>query len=679
MITTPTGYAPESPGGWFRNLTRDATPDLNFRLVPDKKRGGDTLTMAQLTDLHIGQYPWSWIADDIAEIIGVDCIVSTGDVTQSGKPEEFTDYLRACESSRYPIIHVPGNHDWIDDKSGETWTRLIGPLYFSLDWGPVHLVAYDSTAPRYTEQLPVDEWLAADLAHVPPDRPVVFLIHAQFEDGFYSGVRTLTNPARNIVATLSGHWHSSRLFDDGETHHLNQPTTSMGGIDYAARGYSVVTVDSAGNVTLTRRLLGTNQRSRYTGIASVPEPPDIEPATNAAAVQTGDSWAQFHGGPARTGYHPNGSMSSFKRAWQARLPGGILFGSPVIADGAAYIAAQDEFDPNGGHLVCVDAANGTARWQIPTHGSVKHAPAVVNGIVYAVTVSGRVFAIDAESGDAVWEYQLGDASARWIFSSPLVVGKQVVVGQSGHFVSLDADTGRRNWLRTDLVGNDWISSYPSPAADHNTVYVGFFWHRETLWALDRETGETRWVVADIPGTRGPAATPVAHIDSDSSGEAKAVYVLCHDGVVRALAATDGELLWQFDLGQDPDKRGGARWSPGTPALADEILYVPTGDGFVRAVDTRTATQIWSWQADPALAGVQAYDRDGSSILSSPIVVGDTVITGSSDGRIVALDRTDGAVDWFDMLDAPIIGSPAISGNLLICSASDGWLYAWTSD
>jgi outer membrane protein assembly factor BamB len=137
------------------------------------------------------------------------------------------------------------------------------------------------------------------------------------------------------------------------------------------------------------------------------------------------------------------------------------------------------------------------------------------------------------------------------------------------------------------------------------------------------------------------------------------------------------MRWTFDLHQNDDIRSGPRWSPGTPALADGMLYVPTGDGDVLAINTSTAQEAWRWSSADALAGVQAYTRDGRSVLSSPIVSGDAVIVGASDGSIVALDRSTGAVRWSDSVDAPVISAPALSGNLLACGASDGWLYGWT--
>ena len=65
---------------------------------------------------------------------------------------------------------------------------------------------------------------------VPDGKPVVLLLHHQREADFHDPLRRF-----NIVASVSGHWHSSRLYDDGHMVHLNCPSSTMGGIDYSAR------------------------------------------------------------------------------------------------------------------------------------------------------------------------------------------------------------------------------------------------------------------------------------------------------------------------------------------------------------------------------------------------------------------------------------------------------------
>ena len=672
MLTTPAGMRPaEGPFGWFRNLLSDPADHVEFRLAPDETRAGETFVAAVQSDDHLGKYPFSWLDEDLLAMardpVAPSCVLCTGDMTQAGRPSELASYVASSNRSPLPVIHVPGNHEWGADRSGENWSDVVGPHHFSLDWGSVHIIAYDSTAHHYTDAYALDEWLRNDLALIPSGKPVLMLIHHQWEEDFYAPLR-----AHRIVASLSGHWHSSRLYHDGHTFHANQPSSTMGGIDYSARGYSVMTITADGEVSLERRLLGANGRSGRTGVTSVAEaPPHTRPG--GGAVRCASPWPQFHGGPTRTGKGPDTLRLPLRRAWQTRLPGGLLFGSPVIdsepGEERVFIASLDEERPNSGWLTCHDPATGHVLWQRSTQGSVKHAPAAGEGLVFVVNVTGRVMALRAESGEPAWEYQLGDASQRWIFSAPLVVDGKLLAGASRHFACLDAGTGEPIWVREDLGATDWISSYSSPASDGESVYVGFFWHREIAIALDLATGGTRWVL-DGPTRDGPASSHVL----DGAGK---LYVTCHDGILRCCGAETGAIEWEFDLEQSGDSRGGPRWSAGTPALAEGRLFVPHSGGGVVAVEVERGKQLWRWRCKPALAGVQAYERDGASVLSSPVVCGKTVICGSSDGRLVGLDAENGDLLWQGDLAAPVISSPAVSGNLLVCGASDGWLYAWT--
>ncbi len=99
-----------------------------------------------------------------------------------------------------PWYYVLGNHDINldanhDHHSDETWERIYGPNYYSFDHGPAHFVALDDVEwigaeeakkmdPTKTggfyraglgqEQL---EWLKRDLASVPANKLVVFMMH----------------------------------------------------------------------------------------------------------------------------------------------------------------------------------------------------------------------------------------------------------------------------------------------------------------------------------------------------------------------------------------------------------------------------------------------------------------------------------------------------------------------
>ncbi len=108
-----------------------------------------------------------------------------------------------------------------------------------------------------------------------------------------------------------------------------------------------------------------------------------------------------------------------------------LIATPVIHENRVYIdMGQDPEHGEGvGHLWSVDA---TKRGDITKTGLVWHYPfrrsistvAVHDGIVYAANFSGFLHAIDAATGQKIWEYDLLAA----VWSSPYVVDGKVIIG-----------------------------------------------------------------------------------------------------------------------------------------------------------------------------------------------------------------------------------------------------------
>jgi len=88
---------------------------------------------------------------------------------------------------------APGNHDENYDAPGdewayESWTRVMGPPYRSLNWGPVHFILLDDVIwhpaegeqkARYTGGISDEQmqFVRNDLALVPRDRLVVYMFH----------------------------------------------------------------------------------------------------------------------------------------------------------------------------------------------------------------------------------------------------------------------------------------------------------------------------------------------------------------------------------------------------------------------------------------------------------------------------------------------------------------------
>lgn len=100
----------------------------------------------------------------------------------------------------------------------------------------------------------------------------------------------------------------------------------------------------------------------------------------------------------------------------------------------------------------------------------------------------------------------------------------------------------------------------------------------------------------------------------------------------------------------------------SPAVAEGLVYLTTGDRRILALDAESGELIWEYRAnDP--------------VHSSPAVAGDLVFFGLQDGRVIALNRTGGQSEWEFMTEGPVVSSPVVRDGVLYIASGDERLYA----
>jgi PQQ-dependent dehydrogenase (methanol/ethanol family) len=117
-------------------------------------------------------------------------------------------------------------------------------------------------------------------------------------------------------------------------------------------------------------------------------------------------------------------------------------------------------------------------------------------------------------------------------------------------------------------------------------------------------------------------------------------------------------------------KSGAR-PEATPIVVDDVVYATGPYSYVFALDARTGELLWQW--DP---GIPEEDQGGPSVCCGNVnrgvaVFGDKVYVGVLDGRLVALDRRTGLVQWavqttprdsdYSITQAPRV----VAGNVII--------------
>ncbi|MFN7114593.1 MAG: PQQ-binding-like beta-propeller repeat protein [Alphaproteobacteria bacterium] len=180
--------------------------------------------------------------------------------------------------------------------------------------------------------------------------------------------------------------------------------------------------------------------------------------------------------------------------WRAVLPAPAR-SAPTVMDGRVYLVTLDN------RLMVYTAADGKLLWQYTGVSEATNllgsaSVAADETLVVLPLSSGELFGLRPENGQVVWQDNLsavrrgGSLSAIADIRGLPVIDRGMVfaVSYSGRMVALDQVTGQRRWQRE-------IGSAEMPWVAGDTVYL--VTAEQQIAALKRSTGDIRWVV-DLP-------------------------------------------------------------------------------------------------------------------------------------------------------------------------------------
>ena len=184
----------------------------------------------------------------------------------------------------------------------------------------------------------------------------------------------------------------------------------------------------------------------------------------------GTDWAAYGRGFSEQRYSPLDqinpqSVSRLKLAWSLELDDvWNVSTAPVEVDGVIYFAA--------GYSVvhAVDVRSGKLLWKYDPHVDNKkmrmawgsRGITFWNGKLYAGVQDGRLFAVDAKTGQLVWETQTGEpGDNRYITGAPRAYNGKIIIGHGGadfgnvrgYVTAYDAETGKQDWRFHIVPGN----------------------------------------------------------------------------------------------------------------------------------------------------------------------------------------------------------------------------------
>jgi len=320
-------------------------------------------------------------------------------------------------------------------------------------------------------------------------------------------------------------------------------------------------------------------------------------------------WPNHGGGLDESGYSRLGQINggNVKRlglAWSLDLPGEVtLEATPLAVNGVLY------FTGSYAAVYAVNGVTGKLLWkydpQTWKHNPVKlqlsfainRGAAYADGRVFAASLDGRLFSLDAKTGELIWSVQTIDPNAlQTVTSAPRAFNGKVIIGNAGgdfgtrgYVTAYDAATGKHLWRFFTVPASPAENKGDSAMERAAATWNGEYWKTGTGGAVWNDMTFDAEVNRLYIGVGNGAPYDVA-VRSPGSGDN--LYL----SSIVALDADTGQYIWHYQTNPREawDYKATANMIMATLTIGGKerkvLLQSPT-NGFFYVLDRENGTLI----------------------------------------------------------------------------------------
>ncbi len=369
----------------------------------------------------------------------------------------------------------------------------------------------------------------------------------------------------------------------------------------------------------------------------------------------------FRGDLHRSGVYDSKAPGNNTLLWSFDTGFYIIQSSPVVVEDRVYFGGDDT------KIYCLDAQTGDEIWNYSTGNAVKSTPALLDDILYVGSTDGNFYAIDAIYGEKQWNYTLSTYAQIW--SSPAISNDLIFFGaDDGNLYALNISNKNVPALEWVFPTGGLIQS--SPAVNWPFVYIGSV--DGGVYCIWANNGTQKWVF-EPADSYDIYSTPTIYNNSVYIGNGK--YEI--GGALFCIDAQTGEEKWKFL----PPGEGRFSEIYSSPAVHNHTVFIhawnkvsgpgdekgtvfalhdvdPNGDGNITIDEIK-----WSFTTG---------DNEGGS---SPAVADSKVFVGSTNNKLYCIDEYTGLELWNLSTGGQIVSSPFIANSVVYITSEDGAIYA----
>jgi outer membrane protein assembly factor BamB len=369
-----------------------------------------------------------------------------------------------------------------------------------------------------------------------------------------------------------------------------------------------------------------------------------------------------------SGGYPNHAMQHLSlpdrlsRVWKTSIGEGAsrytrVLSQPVVAKGRVY--AMD----GGVQVSALDAGTGNRLWQVDLRPDDERGNSFGGGVafwndrLYVATGYAQILALDPEDGRVIWKAAVG-APVR---SGPTVAdGRIFVVTVDNELVVVSVEDGRRLWNHNAIPETASLLGSASPAVEGEVVVAAY--SSGELYALTVENGRPLWS-DNFSNTRSVnAVSSLADIRGRPVLDRGRVFAASHSGRFAAIDLRSGDRAWEQEFG-----------STHSPWVAGDYVYVLSNDNALVCLTRNEGKIRWVEQLPSFQNEKKKKDR---MIWAGPVLGSDRLIVLSSAGDAISVSPYTGEPLGREEMSAGGYTSPVIADNSLYVLTDDANLSAY---
>ncbi len=231
-----------------------------------------------------------------------------------------------------------------------------------------------------------------------------------------------------------------------------------------------------------------------------------------------------------------------------------------------------------GQIISLEMYTGEIKWEIDVDSSIRSAPTIFDNKLLSLTSSNKLYVLNADDGDLLWQHQGIFNNTTLIDSPKVAVDENIIIVpySNGEFFALNLNNGKEIWRNSfiDLEIKETTNAFSDidafPIIKKDIVIITSA--NGKLFAINKKTGSKLWE-RDISSTQ----TPLVNGNN--------IFIVNRNKEIMCLNILDGGYKWILSIDDALSDNKKYIWL--SPVLINSQLLLVGGKKKLIVIDTYT--------------------------------------------------------------------------------------------